>query len=291
MKLNDNDLFLLSQCAVSAAVQAGALISRYSGAKVQVNSKTGGASPASQVVTEVDYQSQEIILQTLSPASEIFDLALLTEESTDDRSRLEKEYFWSIDPLDGTLPFVESTAGYAVSIALVSRSGAPLLGVIYDPLEKTLYHAQKGRGAFRNSRVWKNGPAGKVLTVIMDRSFKQHALYTDCMARIRFMAASKGYSEVKTIAFGGAAMNACWVLEKGPACYFKLPRPENSGGSLWDYAASASVLSEAGAVVSDMYGNPLDLNRADSTFMNHRGILYASHKELAEEIMKVLPLS
>ena len=103
MRLSENDLFLLSQCAISAAYQAGHLIAKYANRKVEVNTKEGGTSLAAQVVTEVDYLSQEIILQILRPTCEIFDLALLSEESPDDRERLHKDFFWCIDPLDGYL--------------------------------------------------------------------------------------------------------------------------------------------------------------------------------------------
>lgn len=80
-------------------------------------------------------------------------------------------------------------------------------------------------------------------------------------------------------------MNACWVLEKSPACYFKFPKPEDGGGCLWDYAATACLFNESGAVVSDIQGQSLDLNRPDSSFMNHRGVLYASTPAMAKEIM------
>ena len=81
-------------------------------------------------------------------------------------------------------------------------------------------------------------------------------------------------------------MNACWVLEHAPACYFKFPKQAEGGGSLWDYAATACILTEAGLHVSDIHGQKLDLNRGESTFMNHRGILYASDEKIADHIMK-----
>ena len=52
-----------------------------------------------------------------------YDFGILTEETPDNGSRLVKDYFWCVDPLDGTLPFTEGTPGYSVSIALVSKSG------------------------------------------------------------------------------------------------------------------------------------------------------------------------
>ena len=83
-------------------------------------------------------------------------------------------------------------------------------------------------------------------------------------------------------------MNACWVLERPAACHFKFAKPQAGGGSLWDYAATACLFQEAGAAVSDVYGDPLDLNRADSTFMNHRGAVYASDAELAAQARALL---
>ena len=289
MKLSADDLFLLSQRAISAARQAGQIISSYTHRPISVKSKTGGASLASQVVTEVDHLCQDVILQTLNPTCEFFDLALLTEESPDDLKRLEKDFFWCIDPLDGTLPFVETTPGYAVSIALVSRDGTSYIGVIYDPLELTLYHAVKGNGAFRNDKPLRMESSsvlpGQSLTLITDRSFKQHSLFSETVAELKNMATKMGYSGFSTILHGGAAMNACWVLENAPACYFKFPKLQDGGGSLWDYAATACLFLEAGASASDIYGKPLDLNRPDSTFMNHRGVLYTSDQEIVERVM------
>ncbi len=83
----------------------------------------------------------------------------------------------------------------------------------------------------------------------------------------------------------GAVMNACGILEEPNSCYFKYPRTGDSGGSLWDYAAKACLFGEAGAVASDIHGHPLALNRADSTFMNHRGLLYAACQPVADQII------
>ncbi len=291
MKLYPSDLYLLSQCAISAAYQAGHIITTLSQHSVSVNIKKGGSSIASQVVTEVDHLCQNIILQTLIPTCTTYDLALLTEESPDNLERLKKDFFWCIDPLDGTLPFIESTPGYAVSIALVARDGTPYIGVIYDPLEQTLYHAVRDCGAFRNGKLWKLEPilasSKHSLTFITDRSFATHSLFSAVLTKLESTATKMGYAGLNTILHGGAAMNACWVLEKSPACYFKFPKPESGGGCLWDYAATACLFNEAGAMVSDIVGKPLDLNRPDSNFMNHCGILYASNQDLAREIIHI----
>ena len=291
MQLSSKDLILLSNIAICAASRAGQLITKYSRQQLVVKNKIAGDSFASQVVTEVDHLSQEIILKTLTPCCKTFDLALLTEESDDDQKRFVKDYFWCIDPLDGTLPFIESVSGYAVSIALVSRLGSPMIGVIYDPLEQTLYHAIKGGGAFRNNKLWDlavTPPAEKnYLTLVCDRSFTLQKNYLKLLNELENISREFGFKGLKTIQHGGAAMNACWVLENNPGCYFKFPKPQDGGGSLWDYAATACLFNEIGGAATDIYGKPLDLNRADSTFMNNRGIIYSYDQKLAERISNI----
>ncbi|NQZ58124.1 MAG: hypothetical protein HRT88_11760 [Lentisphaeraceae bacterium] len=189
MKLSDNDLLLLSHSAISAALQAGKLIADYSKRDFSIEKKTGGESEASQVVTEVDRLSQDLILKILMPTCDMYDLGMLAEESVDDGTRLEKDYFWCIDPLDGTLPFVEKSPGYSAVISLIDRSGVPQIGVIYDPLKQNLYHAIKGQGAFLNGNTWEM-PSPKndgIFTFISDRSFSKHPLFSATMTELEIL--------------------------------------------------------------------------------------------------------
>lgn len=287
MILGPEHLVELCGVAVAAARKAGAFIASQAQKPVTVFYKPGADSLAAQVVTAVDQGAQELILQDLLPTCERFGLALLTEESADDRKRLEMDNFWCVDPLDGTLSFVEGHAGYAVSIGLVSRAGVPLLGVVFDPVTGTLFHGLRGLGAWRNGEPWVL-PADRAracdawLTFYTDRSFLQHPLYAQAYAGLDRVARELGFLGVRMGEAGGGVLNACRVLMESPACYFKYPKSEAGGGSLWDYAATACLFAEMNGQVSDMYGNALDLNRADSTFMNPGGVLYASSAEIAQ---------
>ncbi|QHI70886.1 inositol monophosphatase [Tichowtungia aerotolerans] len=270
------DFDKLLATTIEAAKTAGKMIAE--SRPQHVTRKEGGESLASQVLTEVDEKSQRMILEILKPTIEEFDLALLAEESEDDHSRFEKEYFWCIDPIDGTLPFIDGIPGYSVSIALVARDGTPHIGVVYDPVEHNCWHAVRGGGIFKNSKPWKLRDHGTPLQLITDRSFKNNPRFFQTLEKLEL----DEHSQVRMT--GGAAMNAVWVLENAPACYFKFPKLGKGGGSIWDFAATACLFAEAGAVATDFAGNPLDLNRADSTFMNHRGILFATDAQLAEQI-------
>lgn len=286
MKLSPADLSELADLAISAATEAGQMITQSRPTEVQ--HKAGGDSLASQVVTEIDRRAENLILDVLTPTLKRFDLGLLTEERDDDHSRLSADHFWCIDPLDGTLPFIEGSPGYAVSIALVDRSGTPVIGVIYDPVEATVAHAISGRDAFRDGQPWPVEPpsTGEALSVFADRSFlarDDHDVVIDALGQI---TRDMGLTGVQIEATAGAVMNAWRVLAHSPACYFKFPG-STGGGSLWDFAATACLFHEVGAVATDIYGDPLDLNRGDSTLMNHRGVLFASDETLARRIREL----
>lgn len=281
MKLSGADLTELADLAIDAAIAAGEMIARSRPEKIE--HKSSGGSLASQVVTEVDRRSEAIILETLNPTIERFELALLTEEQPDDGGRFSADYFWCIDPIDGTLPFIEGTPGYAVSIALVCRDGTPTIGVVYDPVEETVVHAIAGAGGFRNGRLYPPSTNGTVLSLFTDKSFLSSDARDQITTDLEEIARDMGMKGLHVDASAGAVMNACKVLANPLACYVKLPK-QNGGGSLWDYAATSCIFREVGAVATDIDGKGFDLNRADSTLMCHRGILFATDGTLAQRI-------
>ena len=288
MTILPTELQELADLAVVAAERAGEMIAASTPGDVE--HKTGADSLASQVVTAVDRESERMILDALTPTLDRFALGLLTEERDDDGGRHRAEQFWCIDPLDGTLPFIEGAPGYAVSIALVGRDGTPLIGVVHDPVTGTTIHAVAGAGASRNGDPWRPlaSESGVVLDVFADRSLQKREGHEALLADLDRIGRDLGMDGAQVHIGSGAVMNACGVLANAPACYFKLPAP-SGGGSLWDFAAMACVFREAGAIVSDIHGDPLDLNRADSTFMNHRGVLFATDPELARRIRAIAP--
>jgi len=284
MILNNNDLKKLAVFAKKAALSAGEIISKAQGKPIEVNSKIGGENIASNVVTEIDFKAQEAILQVLEPTLKEYDLGLLTEESADDSSRFEKDYFWCIDPLDGTLCFSRNEDGYSTSIALVSKSGIPVIGVVFNPRTKTLYNAIKRGGAFKNDLPFRLKNKSNVLTLLYDQSFLRIKNYEQEIKNLENLAKELGLNEVKLHHLGGAVMNGIITIELAPAIYYKHPKKALGGGSLWDFAASSIIQSEAGGFNSDYYNNELDLNRKDSTFMNHKGVIYSSSEKLFVKI-------
>ncbi len=292
MILNPQDLKELSVFAIKAAEKAAAYINQYKEKKIDVHIKSkyandnkpgAGSSVASQVVTDIDIECEKIILNILSSTFEKYQLGLLTEEKEDSKDRLTKDYFWCIDPLDGTLPFTQGLEGYSVSIALVARDATPVIGVICNPINGDVYCAIKGGGVFKNKEKLNINTPGlsNVFTLIVDKSFTKSENYKNIIFHINKWVIAEGFSALKMIKQGGAVMNAIWVLENRPACYFKVPKKEIGGGSIWDFAATACIFNEFGATASNFHGAKLDLNRKESTFMNHEGVIFSSCKNIS----------
>lgn len=280
MILNNTQLNELRDIAKKAALAAGAIIKNADRAKLSVDKKLGGENLASQVVTEIDHQAQNAILDILNPSLKKYDLGLLAEESNDDGSRFSKDYFWCIDPLDGTLAFSRDEDGYSVSIALVRADGKSVIGMVYNPRTDVLYHAILAGGAYKNDEPFKVQEKGNELTLLYDQSFLKIPHYDSEISKLKKMGNELGLKGLKHHHLGGAVMNGISTIELAPAIYYKHPKPELGGGSIWDFAASSIIQSEAGGYNSNFHGSTLDLNRKDSTFMNQAGVFFSSNEKL-----------
>lgn len=270
------DLSQLNNIAIKAALSAGKVIQKYMNEDVLVEKKKGGTSYASQVVTAVDRECESAILSHLLPSCDAFDLALLSEETEDDGSRFEEDFFWCIDPMDGTLAFINKRPGFSVSIALIAKDGTPYIGVVFDPSTDTLYHAIKGQGAFKNGSPWKIKHTNDYLTYVTDRKLKDTPRVAEIERLLHENVEKQGLQGVKEMAGAGSVLNGILVLENGPACMLKMPKKEKGGGSIWDFAATACIYQELGLPATNFEGRRLDLNRKGGTFMNQGGVFYAN---------------
>jgi len=143
----------LLDVAKTACQSAMEIIRNSFSQEIKPQHKDVGSTKAAQVVTETDLKCQSAILKILQPLTNVFDLGILTEESPDDHSRFHKTAFWCIDPLDGTLPYIEKRPGFMVSIALNAQNGTPLLGCVGNPLSGELYFGHKGMSGIQSEKL------------------------------------------------------------------------------------------------------------------------------------------
>ena len=141
MRMTEALLQELCQVAVDAARSAGEIIQTHVSQDIAVYHKEGGDTLASQVVTEVDRMAEEAIVATIKPISEKLDLAILTEETPDDESRFEKDYFWSIDPMDG--PCLVKRNRLCSIHWMVERQGSPCSESCMTPVRMSSGRQQK----------------------------------------------------------------------------------------------------------------------------------------------------
>ena len=109
-------------------------------------------------LTEADLKSNEIIVKGLEALNSTFNtkhstfqsIPIMSEEGKEIpyEERKDWEYYWCIDPIDGTKEFIKKNGEFTVNIALIHKD-TPVLGVVYAPALGDMYFAKKGQGAFK----------------------------------------------------------------------------------------------------------------------------------------------
>jgi 3'(2'), 5'-bisphosphate nucleotidase len=223
--------------AMHLARQAGEAVMRYYRTGLDVQKKAGD-----EPVTMADRVADALIVRGLRAAFP--NDGLLTEESDDDFSRLEKERVWIVDPLDGTTEFINETGDFSVQIALTLR-GRPVLGVVYQPTEALLYRAVRGGGAF----CVKNGQTLR-LRVSTETDPPRMCLGASRSHYSAFVRAARqklGIREVRRVGSVGLKVG---MLAQG-TCDLYLA---TTVAKEWDLCAPHLLLEEAGGTLTNLCG-------------------------------------
>ena len=223
------------------AVRAGEEILANTPKPGEVDSKADG-SP----VSRADLASHHCIMAGLSKLEPR--LSIVSEEGDPDDYRdkiRSQEYFWLVDPLDGTKDFLKGNGEYTVNVALVQAS-EPVLGVIYVPDMDILYYAARGSGTWKatssESAVLLTGPGKKDrLSAAISRSHPS-AETEDFLAR----------NDIHQRIQSGSSLKMCLVAEGKADIY-----PRFGPTSLWDTAAGCAIARESGCRVVDLQGRDL----------------------------------
>ena len=192
-------------------------------------------------VSYVDREAEKITIKALSAL--LPDAGFVTEEGTIEQSNTGLN--WVIDPLDGTTNFIHDFAPYCVSIAL-RRDEEILLGVVYEVCRNECFYAWQGGGAYLNAN------AIHVSDSPMEKAFIGLELpyEADKYKPVLLNAFNQLYGKVSSIRLCGSAATAlCYVAagryDAWAEAYIKI----------WDYAAGAIIVRQAGGKVTDFLGN------------------------------------
>jgi myo-inositol-1(or 4)-monophosphatase len=214
---------------------AGAIARRYYGGSFRRWSKEGG-SP----VTEADLEIDAFLKAHLTAARPGY--AWLSEESADDPARLKADTVFIVDPIDGTTAFVKARPHFTICAA-VTVAGAPVAGVVYNPIADEMFCAVRGQGATLN---------GASIHVAARQTLEGACVLGE-KARLIAPLWPAMTVESRNSAAYRLALVAAGRFDAVISTTIKRD---------WDLAAADLICREAGGHVSDRTGAPLRYNLA-----------------------------
>jgi myo-inositol-1(or 4)-monophosphatase len=235
------------QYAIELARGAGKIVLERYG-KVERLTKTHVAANQ-EAVTEADRASQRFIgagLKKRFPDDGIIGEESDTGQSITFDTKDPNGRNWVIDPIDGTNNFIAGLGNFAVCIGLMD-AGFPVLGVVYDVTRDLMYSAAKGHGAWLGTRQL-HAPA----TPISDASILMLTSNLLTNGRCpqwayRFLA----QTQMKARILGSAALEAVQVAAGVAHGAITV------NGKLWDIAAPAAIVLEAGGKLTNLKGEAI----------------------------------
>ena len=185
-------------------------------------------------VTKTDKHVEKILIDELSKSKKNY--SFITEE-TGKINNKDKENIWIIDPIDGTTNFLHGIPHFAICIALKSN-GEITSGVIFDPIKDEMFFAEKNKGAYLNNHRLR----------VSKKNSIDDCLFSSNHEGVKFSNFNMRYS-------GCAALDLAYVASGRLDGFFQ------KNINLWDVAAGALMVKEAGGVVTDI--NKFNTNNID----------------------------
>ena len=219
-----------------------------------------------QDVTIIDKECEDIILSELKKISDEFKIISEEDINSHKQEIKEDEYYWIVDPLDGTTNFRSGIKNFANQIALVQNNNV-ILGCIYLPCENKVLHAIEKKGSYCNNSKLNISHVHTTGNSLMNlESYLDEYDYKN-LAKIK--------QEFKYVYSINSAVTsfAHFALGKTHLVYSCCDQP-------WDVAAGILIAKEAGARVSTPDNQTVDL-------FNPK-VIASSSKDLHERILKLI---
>ncbi len=214
------------------------------------------------LVTAADRASEQLVINRLK--ERFPQHGIVAEEGG--RAELQSELRWYVDPLDGTTNFAHGYPAWNVTLAL-ARKGEVIAGVVFDPLNRELFAAERGAGARLN---------GAPIHVSKTRVLNDALVATGFPSRKRHQNVNIHFYYQIAMATHGVRRGGSAALDLAYTACGRLEAFWEFGLNPWDMAAGTLLVEEAGGKTSGMQGEPLDVYGryllADNGFI-HREML------------------
>ena len=196
-------------------------------------------------VTKTDKHVEKILIDELSKIKKNY--SFLSEEVGKIENK-DKENIWVIDPIDGTTNFLHGIPHFAICIALKSKDQITS-GLIFDPIKDEMFYAEKNKGAFLNNQRLR----------VSKKTSIDDCLFSSNQEGVKF-------SNLDTRCSGSAALDLAYVASGRLDGFF------HNKIKLWDIAAGALMIQEAGGIVNDFDKYDVDKIdiRASSSAINEK---------------------
>ena len=212
---------------------------------------------AIDLVTEADLASEQAIVAILRERHPNHDI--LAEEG--DYGNTGSDQRWIIDPLDGTTNFAHGFPWFAVSIALEVR-GELWLGAVFNPHNRELFVAERGKGATLNGRPLRVSTTAELERALLATGFAyDHKVnpannyrHFEAFQRAAQAVRRAGVASLDLACVAAGRFDGFWELKLKP----------------WDVAAGVLLVEEAGGRVSDYAGLPMPLDQGEILASNGR---------------------
>ena len=236
------------------ATEAGAKeLVRFFNGDFKITNKEGINNP----VTEADHASEKAIFEVIQ--KEFPTHFILSEEAGE--YKMDSDYKWIIDPIDGTINFANGIPICCVSIG-VEYQGKIIMGAVFNPLINEFYFAEKGQGAYLNDKKLFVSNKTKVIDSCLVTGFPY--TYLDAPngpLQIFEKLIRKG---VPVRRLGSAAIDLCWVAAGRFDGFYEHKL------QAWDSAAGFLMVEEAGGIVTDFKGAPYSVYQPQILATNGR---------------------
>jgi myo-inositol-1(or 4)-monophosphatase len=253
--------------AVEAARAAGALALEHRSRPLIVMQKG-----YRDYVTEADIAAQRLIVDM---ARERFPTHGIIAEEEGGAVSAESNTHWIIDPIDGTSNYEFGIPAWCISIG-VAQGDEPQVAVIYDPVHDELFTAIAGHGSLLNGKPLQANTTPELSNTILSLDWCR----SGDMRRSALTVLSRLAPEVRSVrAIGSAALAVAWIAAGRLDVYFNLNL------KIWDIAASALILHEAGGRTSSFEGQPFSLGDAQTWQLASNGVVHDALIDLLQTDM------